>query len=98
MHASRSGWRSCCAFHDSGRFRLEGVSGPVRLRAVRSDYALRELRLQVTGAVMLNSAAPTRVSQGQEILVQAPPVKRRYTLCRVSRGRCAFADTGKEPR
>ena len=71
---------------DSGRFRLEGVCpGPVRLRAVRSDYALRELRLQVTGAHHVEiRLAPTRVSQGQEILVQAPRVKAADTRSVVS--------------
>ena len=70
----------------AGRFRLEGVCpGKVRVRAVRSDYALRELTVTVEQEqrveVFLSSM---RVARGEELVVQAPRVKASDTRSVVS--------------
>ena len=70
----------------NGRYRLEGLCpGEVRLRVVRSAYALRVLKITVTGQAEANvSLVPMRVVQGDDVLVQAPRLKASDTRSVVS--------------
>ncbi|MGB0591783.1 MAG: TonB-dependent receptor [Myxococcota bacterium] len=70
----------------AGHFRLEGLCpGKVRLRAVRSDYALRELTLKVDKERQVEVLLfPMRVTLGDELVVHAPRVKASDTRSVVS--------------
>ena len=70
----------------AGHFRLEGLCpGKVRLRAVRSDYALRELTLKVDKERQVEVLLfPMRVALGDELVVHAPRVKASDTRSVVS--------------
>ena len=70
----------------SGHFRLEGVCpGKVKLRAVRSDYGLRELTLTVDKERQVEVLLfPMRVTLGEDLIVHAPRVKASDTRSVVS--------------
>ena len=69
-----------------GQYRLTGVcAGPAKLRVVRSDYALRIIKINVEKNQELNvTLAPITVTQGDDILVQAPRLKASDTRSVVS--------------